>query len=456
MKRSHDHLGIKVLLAAGMVVFGLVGLAPASPWFGGQCSYCHTNEAPDALKIEGFTSIEEETKVFEVAPGDTVDFTFNVDEPGDPEYYWIALRGLDLLNGSDENGVVYAPKMYTADEDWATKGNVTQSQYLFREGQFYVEGPSDAAESFDFTLVVSADAEPGVYPLNVNLGGGSPMSPQLGAQPQGGWYFQESFNLRVVPEPGSALLLMMGVVMLGSIRRWGRKSVTLAVVLMAGLVTTNVAQAYPSRTGRCDVCHNIPGPAENTGDFEILDSDATPTDEFTASPGETVEFRFDFTQLVEQGEGEYGRGYLIIDKIDQLSVGTELASLEEIMYTESKYTVNDDDHLWHVSRQGNRYIGEFGQYFAQSSSDPEASMVLSVTLHEDVALGDYEFLAHLAGGQVGRGEDAASEGWYVKKNFTLSVVEGGAGATVTIPEPGSLVLLGLTIPFLLRLTRRRR
>jgi hypothetical protein len=47
-------------------------------------------------------------------------------------------------------------------------------------------------------------------------------------------------------------------------------------------------------------------------------------------------------------------------------------------------------------------------------------------------------------------------GWYVTKNFTLNVTPPGLDTTVTIPEPSSLILLGLSVPLLLRWTRRRR
>ena len=466
MKRSHDHLGIKVLLAAGVVACSVAAVATASPRYGGECHYCHTNQQENALKIEGFKTIQDDLKVFEVTPGGSVDLTFNVDNPGDPEYYRLVVRGLDHLNGeSNEEGMAfYLPRLYTPDPDWATKGGTTQSQYLFREGQFYEVGPEDEAMSFVYNLTVGPEVELGLYELSVNVGGGSPETTQLGQMATGGWFYDEEFLLRVVPEPGSAMLLLMGVVMLGSLRKRGRKSVAmLAIVSMVGLMTTNAAHAFPSRSGNCAVCHNIQGPSDATGDFEIKDVEGNATDAFTAAPGDEVTLRFDYTQLVEdsQNPGTFRRGYMILDKLDLLNVGPDQPPVtDEIATTPRKYTptnVGEEDGQWHDAsrRVGVEwYIGPFGQYYAQDSTDPAESMLFPLTLGTDVEPGTYHLAATLSGGRVT--DELYLNGWYVTKNFTLTVTPPGLDATVTIPEPSSLILLGLAVPMLLRRARRKR
>lgn len=447
-------------MAVGWWAAGLSTLVQASPQLGGDCHYCHGLEQPDAMTLTGETEVIDEMQIFEVEPGGEVDFGIDVNNPGNPVFYRVVVRGLDRLDGADEHGTPHnLPRLYTPDETWQTKGPAGD-QFMFWEGQFYGQGPAFAPSSFNYHLEISEDVEPGLYDLIAYVGGGFPVRAP-GHTPQGGWSDVVDFQLRVVPEPSSVALLLAGglVCCLGLWRR--RRCVPIALVLIVCLWTADVGHAYPSRSGDCAVCHSIQGPNDQTGDFKITDAEGNETDSITVAAGDSTEFVLEFTQLVEDhlNPGTVRRGYMIVKGLDQLNVDQgPPPAFEDMPYAEALYTANvgEEDGQWHNGRYvsgAHRYIGSDGQYFALSSSDPNAVMPFPLALSPDVAPGDYKLTALLAGGRPT--DEEYHNGWFVAKEFTLTVT-AAANAMAVVPEPGSLALLVGAIPALVLVTRRRR
>ncbi len=465
-----------ISLTIGLSVIGMTDMAQASPHYGAECTYCHTADQPGALTLTGYTGMLDDLKVFEVEPGGEVDIEINVSNPGDPPFYRTVVRGLDRLNGVDpENGTPqYFPRLYTPDPTWQTKSS-SQVQYLFWAGQFYGQGPAFGKAMYSYHLGVGPDVAPGLYDLTAAVAGGFSMRAP-GQIPSGGWSYIEDFQLRVVPEPITLVLLITGVAVFFLGRRWRKWTTAIAVVATACLLTADTAQAYPSRAGDCSICHSIPGPSAQTGDFNIMDAMGNPTASFTAEAGGNVEFRFDFTTLAEDPlkPGTVRRGYLKLDKLDLISVAAgPPPAYGDIPYTEPKYTplnVGHEAGQWgdgHYNYGLHRYFGANGQYFTQSSTDPNASMLFPLTLGADVVPGDYALTATLAGGRPS--DPAYLEGWFVTKNFMLTVTPAAPGfaslaapalgptsAVMGVPEPSTFLLLASAFPVLWLWVRGRR
>ena len=96
----------------------------------------------------------------------------------------------------------------------------------------------------------------------------------------------------------------------------------MVLVATTGVLANSAAYAYPSRSGNCAVCHSIPGPSDQTGDFEIKSAVGDITDSFSVEAGGATEFLFEYTSLVEDAlnPGTTRRAYLAIDGLDLLSV----------------------------------------------------------------------------------------------------------------------------------------
>jgi len=301
---------------------------------------------------------------------------------------------------------------------------------------------------------------PGLYDLTAYVAGGFPARAS-GQTPAGGWSYGENFQLRVIPEPASLVLLVTGLGLCCLGRRWRRRAVPIALVLLVGMLSTDLAQAYPSRAGDCSICHSIPGPSAQTGDFDIKDSAGNPTTSFTAAAGESTEFRFDITSLVEDSQtpGTYRRGYMVVDKLDLLNVDAgPPPAYEDIPYTAPKYTANVGEeagqwHNGHYNYGPHRYFGANGQYFAQSSTDPAATMLFPLDVGADVVPGTYALTAKLAGGRPS--DPLYLNGWFVSKNFTLMVTPA-AVASFAVPEPGAFVLIASGLGIFVLFTLRRR
>jgi hypothetical protein len=378
--------------------------------------------------------------------------------------YRFALRGLDRLDGTDEHGTpLYFPRLYTPDPAWDTASPAGE-QYLYWAGQFYGKGPGFAPTSYTYHLEIDPSVAPGVYDLTASIGGGFPVR-ATGQTPSGGWGYNEDFQLRVIPEPTSVVLLLLGAVALCFGRWWRRWVVPMVLVATAGVLANSAAYAYPSRSGNCAVCHSIPGPSDQTGDFEIKSAVGDNTDSFSVEAGEATEFLFEFTSLVEDhlNPGTTRRAYLAIEGLDLLSVDQgPPADYAAIPYTAPKYVadVGEEPGQWHnghYSSGPHRYIGPNGQIFAQSSTDPNALMPFPLEVDIDVAPGDYALTAKQAGGRPS--DPDYLNGWTVSKTFTLTVLPASGTGVTSVPEPGTFVLLTLALPMLwmcVRRSQRRR
>ncbi len=443
-----------VTTVACLLWIGMSDFAEASSHYGGECRFCHSNDQPDAMTIIGETDILDDLKVFDVEPGGSVDLGFDVTAPGSPAFHRMVLRGLDRLNGATdvEGTPQYLPLLYTPDPTWQTASS-SGVQYLFWEGQFYGQGPSSAAATYSYHLELDLSVAPGLYDLTAYVGGGFPDRSTPGKIPTGGWSHGEDFQLRVVPEPGSVALLTIGSAVFCLGGWWRKRAAAIALVLMAGALTADVAQAYPSRGGDCSICHSFPGPSTLTGDFEILDLAGSPTASYTVAAGEAVTFRFDITDLVEDSQnlGTDRRGYMVLDKLDLLSVDAgPPPAYEDITYTTPKYTPTDLVN-WHTGHNADRYFGQNGQYYAQSTTDPSASLLFPLTLGTDVVPGVYNLTAKLSGGRPS--DPLYLNGWTTIKDFTLTVT---APLATTVPEPGTFLLLASAVPVAWLYARRRR
>jgi PEP-CTERM motif-containing protein len=452
------------LLSIGLLGFAATAVTQATPQLGGDCHYCHQGEQPDALEITGFDEVVDDLKVFDIAPGGSVDMVIDVNNPVQPTIYRTVLRGLDHLNGTEAD-TDYMPLLYTPDPEWQTK-SPGGAQYLFWEGQFYGKGPAYIPETYNYHLEISTDVEPGLYDLTAYVGGGYPLR-MPGQTPTGGWSFGETFQLRVVPEPTSAALLLAGAALfcLGSWRRKRAAAVVLAVAVC--LLTADASYAYPSRGGDCAVCHSIPGPSPLTGNFAVEDALGTPTTSFTVEAGTATEILLQVTQLFDNNadpaDPSYGRGYMIVDGLDLLNV--EMGpppAFEDIPYTSLKYAI-DEELGWHSHRGDHRYAGPNGQYYAQSTTDPTASMLFPLMVDANVVPGTYALTAIFAGGRPS--DPSFLNGWTIAKSFSLTVlppsgpsplVASSVPLATAVPEPGTLLLLASALPAVWLCGRRRR
>ncbi len=204
-------LGLAALLAVGLAT----QVAQAFPSRAGNCSYCHA-AAAGQLDITGNQT--EETvgtntyKTFVVEPGGSTQFAITAVTIGvEGGEYAIVLNRLDLLNET----IQYSPKLYTSDPDWLSASTRTGALYLGGQGRYYATPTSTTAppQTYVFDLILSSLVKPGFYTIEARMAGGNPETD--------GWQVLKTFGLRVIPEPASAALLMLGFVPLFT-RRFGR------------------------------------------------------------------------------------------------------------------------------------------------------------------------------------------------------------------------------------------
>lgn len=199
-------------LAAGLAAVLATQVAQATPSRAGNCSYCHTIAA-GSLDVTGNQT--EETvgattfKTYVVDPGGSTQFSI-VSTAGLTSTYTIILNRLDLLN----EAVQYTPRLYTPDATWSYQSR-SGSQYLGGQGRYYTKSASGDG-SYLFSLALDPTVKPGFYTIQLRSAGGEPE----GDTPDG-WNAQYTFGLRVVPEPATVGLLMLGFVPLFT-RRFGR------------------------------------------------------------------------------------------------------------------------------------------------------------------------------------------------------------------------------------------
>lgn len=194
--------------AGGLFAFLLVETAQAYPSRGGNCAYCHASQE-GLLNIQGADLTEvvedEEIQVFTVAPGGSTTFTLEAAEKGVGEY-GIILNRLDLLNEDVHN----TPQLYTPDADWSSvRGD---HEYLYWYGRYYSTGLTEDLQTHEFDLTIDSTVKPGLYTLLAMMAGGYPSADQ-------GWTTESTFGLRVVPEPASMVLLAVGILACGGLRR---------------------------------------------------------------------------------------------------------------------------------------------------------------------------------------------------------------------------------------------
>ena len=215
---------------------------------------------------------------------------------------------------------------------------------------------------------------------------------------------------------------------------------SLAVCLLT-IAMSDVAQAYPSRTGNCGVCHSRTDPPVGDADLDIQEADGTSTNLFEVLAGDSTEFVFEITDLplvdpppTDPEDPIHRRFYLVLDQLDHLNVGVG-GSAEDLPYSPMLYTAPDaDEGTWHNHRGDHQYISSNGSYYTISDR-ALVSIPFRLTLDPVVSPGDYELKATLVGGRP-----HAGEGWHVVENFTLRVVSPSE-ASLNIPEPASLALL---------------
>ncbi len=200
-------------LAAGLAVILATQVAQGFPSRAGNCSYCHT-AAQGELSITGNQTEEtvgsDTLKTFVVEPGGSTKFTLTAVSKGDGRYA-IILNRLDLLNET----VQYSPRLYTPDATWSSS-RPTGEQYLGNQGRYYSTAVTDVLNTYMFNLGVGPLVKPGFYTIQARMAGGNP-----DADPATGWNVLSTFGLRVIPEPATASLLMLGFVPLFT-RRFGR------------------------------------------------------------------------------------------------------------------------------------------------------------------------------------------------------------------------------------------
>jgi hypothetical protein len=282
-----------------------------------------------------------------------------------------------------------------------------------------------ASGDFTFDLTLSSAVAPGKYELMATAGGGFPFN-EPGYHPEGGWAAQQDFILQVTPEPGSFMLIVLGLlsVCFFARRRVGLRPAVLSLAaLLLAVSAADDASAYPSRGNACWTCHGRTSPVEGTADFDILNADSDPTTVFEVVQGGSTEFVFDITDLplVEPPTDPptYERFYFILDGLDYLNVGPT-GDAADIPYSPMLYTAPDVDFEggdWHSHRGDHRYTGTNGSYYAISYSEL-LSIPFRLTLDPTVMPGDYLLETQLVGGAP-----HAGEGWTILKGFTLRVTE---------------------------------
>jgi len=203
-------------LAAGLAAILATQVAQATPSRAGNCSYCHTATA-GTLDVIGNQTEETVTsgsttntyKTYVVEPGGTTQFSI-VATAGLTESFSLILNRLDLLNET----VQYSPRLYTPDSTWSSASR-SGSQYLGGQGRYYGKSGIGAG-TYLFNLALDPAVKLGFYTIQLRSAGGEPE----GETPDG-WNATYTFGLRVIPEPATAGLLMLGFVTLFS-RRFGR------------------------------------------------------------------------------------------------------------------------------------------------------------------------------------------------------------------------------------------
>lgn len=203
-------------MAAGLAVIFATQVAQAFPSRGGNCSYCHV-AAEGELAISGNQT--EETvgantyKTFVVEPGGSTQFTITAVSKGEGRYA-IVLNRLDLLNET----VQYSPRLYTPDPTWSSSRTTSAgtTHYLGNQGRYYSTATTTDLKTYLFNLTLDPAVKLGFYTLEARMGGGNP-----DADPRTDWNVLNTFGLRVIPEPATAGLLMLGLVPLFT-RRFGR------------------------------------------------------------------------------------------------------------------------------------------------------------------------------------------------------------------------------------------
>lgn len=206
---------VAVALLAAFLVAATTQLAQAFPSRGGNCSYCHVAQQGE-LEISQNDTVETvgtaELKTFVVEPGGSTQFKLTALSKGEGRYN-IIINRLDLLNEQ----VQYTPRLYTPDPDWSSSrpGN-PPTQYLGGQGRYYAAGTTDVLQMYLFDLALSPLVKTGFYTIDARMAGGNP-----DADPRTDWNVLATFGLRVIPEPATASLLMLGLVPLFT-RRFGR------------------------------------------------------------------------------------------------------------------------------------------------------------------------------------------------------------------------------------------
>lgn len=199
-------------LAAGFAVIFATQAAQAFPSRAGNCSYCHT-AAEGELAISGNQTEEtvgsDTLKTFVVEPGGSTKFTITAVSKGEGRYA-IILNRLDLLNEQ----VQYTPQLYTPDPTWSSSRQ--GAQYLGGQGRYFSTSTTTDLATYMFNLALDPAVKLGFYTLELRMAGGAALQ-----DPDTGWNTRSVFGLRVIPEPATAGLLMLGLVPLFT-RRFGR------------------------------------------------------------------------------------------------------------------------------------------------------------------------------------------------------------------------------------------
>ncbi len=267
-----------LFMAVGLMVLGAVRLADASPQYGGECSYCHNGDDSAAFTITGETAVVDGVKLFEVERGGQVDFGFDVDNPGVPD--------LSPLRGAWSR----SPQRYRTNTARRSISHSCTPQIPLgiRQARAASSICSGQASSMARAPIprpqpttIILRSTPRWHPESTNSPRRSAAGSHVratGQTPSGGWGYNEDFLLRVIPEPTSVMLLVLGAVALCFGRCWRRWVVPVALVAATVTLANTAAYAYPSRSGDCAICHSIPGPSDQTGDFEIKNAAGEITD----------------------------------------------------------------------------------------------------------------------------------------------------------------------------------